>query len=315
MVKTGRIAVLARFEWQTAMLIAISYSLWIFLLLSNNTVPTLFWILFSAINIAFFLSITHEVVHGHPTRIPFINRVMVLIPIGWSIPYERFRDGHLEHHSTGELTDPFDDPESWYLAQDDWFTKNRLVQVMLEFNNTLFGRMLIGPVIGLGRFYLSEARALICDTNHQRRYLARVWSLHIALCLAMALMIASLSSNPWWHWLLATYLGHSILLIRTFLEHQAAPDQSQRTVIIEKACPIAFLFLFNNYHFVHHDKPHIPWYRLPAEYRRQRDEYIARNGAYLYRSYAQVFRQYFFCSKEPVAHPFLRNSPAENTVG
>lgn len=315
MVKTGRIAVCARFEWQTVMLIGLSYSFWIFLLLSNDTLPTFFWILFSAINIAFFLSITHEVVHGHPTRIALINRLMVFIPIGWSIPYERFRDGHLEHHATGELTDPFDDPESWYLAQDDWFTRNRLAQAMLEFNNTLFGRMLIGPIIGLGRFYLSEIGALFDKRNRHRSYLAMVWALHIGLCLVLAGIIHIYGTHLWWHWLLAAYLGHSILLVRTFLEHQAAPDQSQRTVIIEKACPIAFLFLFNNYHFVHHDKPHIPWYRLPAEYRRQRDEYIARNGAYLYRSYAQIFRQYFFSSKEPVAHPFLRTGRVENRVG
>lgn len=305
----------SRLEWQTTALILFCYSFWTFLLLGGAYLPAFIWIILSAINIAFFMSVTHEVVHGHPTRNAMINRLMVLFPIGWSIPYERFRDSHLEHHTTGELTDPFDDPESWYVTGDDWFGKSRFLKALLAFNNTLFGRMLTGPVLGLGRFYLSEVRAMLSHSGDQGRYLLKVWSLHMVLCLAIAGAVMAFSTTPWWHWVIAIYLGHSILLIRTFLEHQAAPDHGERTVIIEQACPIAFLFLFNNYHFVHHDKPHIPWYRLPGEYRRQRDDYIARNGAYVYASYAQVFRKFFFHSKEPVAHPFLRTRTLEKTLG
>ncbi|MDJ0614510.1 MAG: fatty acid desaturase, partial [Rhizobiaceae bacterium] len=152
-----------------------------------------------------------------------------------------------------------------------------------------------------------EIRTIISGKN-SRNALLRPWLIHVALCGIMALLIQVLSHVPVWQWLASIYLGHSILLIRTFLEHQAAPDQSQRTVIIETACPIAFLFLFNNYHFVHHERPHVPWYRLPSEYRKQRDQFLADNGAYVYRSYMEIFRKFFLRSKEPVAHPFLRRA-------
>lgn len=306
MVDRGHKPALAHIEWQTVLLIAASYLIWFGLLKFADSLNPALWVLLSAINITLFLSITHEVVHGHPTRNRLINYLMIGMPIGWSFAYERFRDTHIQHHETDELTDPFDDPETWYLAQGDWLSKNRVMRMVLHFNNTLFGRMLIGPIIGLGRFYAHELWLILFD-NRQRTYLLMVWLKHLVLCALMAGIILSFSDIPVWQWIISIYLGHSILLVRTFLEHQAADDHSERTVIIEQACPIAFLFLFNNYHFVHHDRPHIPWYQLPKEFKRDRESYLSRNGTYRYRSYAEVFRKFFFRAKEPVPHPFLHS--------
>ncbi len=305
MEKSGQHSGIAQIEWQTVALITVSYMVWTLLLVFSNTLHPAVWVVVSAINITLFLSITHEIVHGHPTRSNFINSLAILLPIGWSFPYERFRDTHIEHHETDELTDPFDDPESWYLAHHDWITRSTIARAVLRFNNTLFGRMLIGPLIGLSRFYTSEI-SLIINDERQTRYLLAVWIKHLFLCGVLAWIVTSYSSVALWQLLVSIYMGHSFLLIRTFLEHQAAPDHSERTVIIEQICPIAALFLFNNYHFVHHDRPHIPWYQLPFEFRQNREAYLAKNGAYLYRSYMQIFRKYFFHAKEPVKHPFLR---------
>lgn len=294
----------ARFEWQTAALIGFTYTVWSLLLLFAGNMHPIIWILASGLNVTLFLSVTHEVVHGHPTRSDIINKLMVLLPISWSFPYERFRDTHLEHHNTGDLTDPFDDPESWYLAQHDWLNKNGFAKLLLRFNNTLFGRMLIGPIFGLGRFYLNELSLIVGDRS-QRIYLVGVWGKHLVLCGILVAVILSVGSVPIWQWLLAVYIGHSFLLIRTFLEHQAAENFSERTVIIEQNCPIAFLFLFNNLHFIHHEKPGIPWYHLPRYFRQNREAYLSANNYYLYRSYAEIFRKYFFRAKEPVKHPFL----------
>ncbi|MEM7291718.1 MAG: fatty acid desaturase [Pseudomonadota bacterium] len=296
---------IAKLEWQTLGLIAISYALWLILLLLGHTIHPAIWIVTSALNLTLFMSITHEVVHGHPTRNSTLNSLLILLPIGWSLPYERFRDTHLNHHVTGELTDPFDDPESWYLARHDWLESKAVTRSILVFNNTLLGRMMIGPLIGLGRFYVGEISHMLFSSG-DRAYLLMVWAKHFVLSGFVFWIISAFSDVPLWQWLTSIYLGHSFLLVRTFLEHQAAPDSSERTVIIEQACPIAFLFLFNNYHFVHHDKPHIPWYRLPAEFRARREAYITENGAYVYSSYSDIFRRYFLKSKEPVQHPFLR---------
>lgn len=298
---------IAPIEWPTITLILGSYGAWILLLFYGEHLHPSIWILLSALNITFFMSITHEVVHGHPTRSKTINRLLILLPIGWSIPFERFERTHLDHHDTEELTDPFDDPESWYVSLPSWIASNFVSRQVLVFNNTLFGRMLIGPLIGLSRFYVGELKTIWKHSDAIVSHLTP-WICHLVLCGGMAWAITGHGEVPLWQWVCAVYIGHSILLIRTFLEHQAAPDRSQRTVLIETPCPIAFLFLFNNYHFVHHDQPHIPWYKLPKEYQQKRDQFLAENGAYVYKSYLEIFRKFFFRSKEPVAHPFLRNS-------
>ena len=61
-------------------------------------------------------SLQHEVLHGHPTRNALVNEAFVFLPIGLAWPYRRFRTLHLRHHADERLTDPFDDPESYYKA-------------------------------------------------------------------------------------------------------------------------------------------------------------------------------------------------------
>ena len=78
---------------------------------------------------------------------------------------------------------------------------------------------------------------------------------------------------------------------------------SGRSVIIEDRGLLAFLFLNNNLHVVHHMHPAVSWYRLPALYQAHKARYLQRNQGYAYRSYAEIFRLYFLRAKDPVAHP------------
>ncbi len=293
-------------ELPTLGLILLSYAIWALLLIYNNYIPLPVWICVFALNTTLFLSITHEVIHGHPTKSKLLNRLLLLFPIGWIIPYERFRDTHIEHHNTDELTDPFDDPESWYHPRFKYENMNRVIRAILTFNNTLLGRMLIGPAISIPKFYISEVKEFFAN-KEKRGYLISSWFQHFALCAVMAFFITKFSTIPVWAILLSVYFGISILLIRTFLEHQAVEDHQERTVIIEKCCPIAFLFLYNNLHAVHHEKPGISWYELPKFYRMNREHFNSLNNHYIYKSYGEIFRKYFLTPKEEIAHPFLRN--------
>jgi fatty acid desaturase len=108
---------------------------------------------------------------------------------------------------------------------------------------------------------------------------------------------------PWWAFALSCYLSLSLLRIRTFLEHQAHERARARTVIIEDRGPLALLFLNNNLHVVHHMHPKVPWYRLPALYRANRDRYLARNDGYAFASYREIFARYLTRAKDPVPHP------------
>ena len=86
---------------------------------------------------------------------------------------------------------------------------------------------------------------------------------------------------PWWAYLLAAWIGHALLKIRTYLEHRAHEAPRARTVIIEDRGPLALLFLNNNLHVVHHCHPAVPWYRLPATLCREPRALPAAQRAYV----------------------------------
>jgi fatty acid desaturase len=248
-------------------------------------------------------SLQHEVLHGHPFADPRLNELLVALPIGLVYPFRRFRDLHLAHHRDETLTDPYDDPESNFMCPKVWARMGRVQRIVLRANNALLGRMLLGPAIGTFAFL----RAEIALVRAGRRDVMFAWCLHAAGIVAVVLWIAA-APVPAWVYLSAAYLALSILKIRTFLEHRAHDIARGRTVIVEGRGLLPFLFLNNNFHVVHHAKPRLPWYRLPAAYRQGRDEWLRRNEGYMYTSYWQVFRSHFVTPKDPVPHP-LR--PAE----
>ncbi|MEZ5871716.1 MAG: fatty acid desaturase [Nitratireductor sp.] len=289
-------------EWPTVLLIGFVYVAWLVLALRGEHLNPLLWISLVALLTTLYWSIVHEVVHCHPTRNAFVNYTLVYLPLGWVYALGRFGDGHLQHHATGDLTDPFDDPESWYLAQRDWNSLSPLSKGLLTINNTLAGRMIIGPIITLWRMVAGDAM-LIRKGGQAGRRVAIAWLIHVPALLLLAGLLIHYSHVPAWQFVAAAYLGISVLLIRTFLEHQASASQGARTVLIEDNGILAFLFLYNNLHIVHHTRPGLAWYRLPGFYKRHRANFHRRNNGYVYASYWEIFRRYFLVAKEPVAHP------------
>lgn len=283
-------------EWGTFALILLCHGIW---------AAALFLVPAGAVGWAMLVlavilqsSLTHEVLHGHPFRSRLLNEALMFLPLGLFIPYGRFRDTHLAHHDDERLTDPYDDPESNFQDPVIWAAMPRWQQRVMRVNNTLAGRMLLGPLIGQFCFMKEDWAAVRAGD----RAIPRDWLLHMA-GLVPVLWCAALSDLPVWLYLLAAYAGLSVLKIRTFLEHRAHEDMHARTVIVEDKGPLAFLFLFNNLHIVHHLHPGVAWYRLPGLYRAYREGFQAENQAYVYRSYGQIFRQYFLRAKDPVPHP------------
>ena len=246
-----------------------------------------------------FSSLQHEVLHGHPFRSRMLNEALVFPALNLAVPYERFRDTHLAHHHDPALTDPYDDPESNYHDPAVWARMSRPLRALCRINNTLLGRMLVGPAFGTWTFVLSDLAAARAGD----RSVTRAWALHALGLVPVGLWLMTVASMPVWAFLLAYYLSYSLQKIRGFLEHRAHEAARARTVIIEDRGPLAFLFLNNNLHVVHHMHPTVPWYRLPATYRANREHYLRRNEGYLYRSYAEIFALYFLRAKEPVPHP------------
>lgn len=105
-------------------------------------------------------SLSHEVLHGHPFKNSTLNAALVFPAIGIFVPYLRFKDTHLDHHLDSRLTDPYDDPESNYLYAEDWDQLPAWRQRLLLVNNTLIGRLLIGPLVGQVGFMHSDIKAI-----------------------------------------------------------------------------------------------------------------------------------------------------------
>ncbi|MBH1974061.1 MAG: fatty acid desaturase [Rhodobacteraceae bacterium] len=285
-------------EWPTLVMLALTYAVWI--------AGTMIWswsgvlaIVLTAVAVAQFSSLQHEVLHGHPFETQWVNEALVFPALALVVPYIRFKDTHLQHHYDPNLTDPYDDPESNYLDPKVWEARSRFAQKILRLNNTLLGRMLFGPAVGT--WYFVKGDTALMKAGDARVRLA--WVLN-AVGVAMVLVwLWTVGSMPLLAYVVSVYLGTSLLKIRTFLEHRAHEKFRARTVIIEDRGPLSYLFLNNNFHVIHHCMPNVPWYALPGLYAARREHYQRRNEAYVYRSYADIFRLYFLRAKDPVPHP------------
>ncbi len=285
-------------EWPTLLMLLLCYGGWAFSTLWAAALWLPLGMVLTIIFIALHSSLTHEVLHGHPFANRRLNEALVFPCLGLLVPYQRFRDTHLAHHVDAILTDPYDDPESNYLDPAVWVRLPRPVQRLLIFNNSLLGRLIIGPLVGQIAFMRADWRAIMAGDA----MVLRGWLWQIPAVVPVLIWV-TWSPMPIWAYLISAYAGLSILKIRTFLEHRAHERASGRTVVIEDRGPLAWIFLNNNLHVVHHMHPKTAWYDLPGLYEGNREKYLTRNDGYRYASYRQIFRQYFWRAKDEVPHP------------
>ncbi|MGQ0565532.1 MAG: fatty acid desaturase [Gemmobacter sp.] len=285
-------------EWPTLLVLLATYGTWLF---ATSTLYAGFPVVATVVAglaIAQFSSLQHETLHGHPFRSRALSEAMVFPGLTLTVPYGRFRDTHLAHHHDPVLTDPYDDPESNFLDPAVWNRLSVPARTVLRANNTVLGRMVIGPLIGNALWLQGEARLVLGGDAHVRRE----WLMHLA---GLVPVVAWLwvAAMPWWAYVVAAWIGHGMLKLRTYLEHRAHDTARARTVVIEDRGPLALLFLNNNFHVVHHMHPGVPWYRLPGAYHAHREHYLRRNDGYVYRNYLQVIRAFLLRAKDPVPHP------------
>lgn len=293
-------------EWPTLALIIAASVVW--MLLIGNYSDLGGWVIcpLAALVVTLQSSLQHEVLHGHPTRNPAVNEALVYCSLGLLIPYRRFKSLHLRHHNNDRLTDPYDDPETFYLAWADWEKLPKPLQIVLTLNNTLLGRLLIGPAVSMIGFLGSEIRMMLKGDT----VVMRAWLHHLAGAVPVLLFITLAGKMPVWLYLLCvSYPAMSLLMLRTYAEHRAHEHAEARSIIVE-FCPLfSLLFLNNNLHIVHHAHPRAPWYELPSMYQSAREDWQRRNEGYVFSSYIQLARSYLFKVKEPVPHPLKRRHP------
>ncbi|MBO6541202.1 MAG: fatty acid desaturase [Rhizobiaceae bacterium] len=298
---TRRLDRAVRIEWPTMALIAGCYLIWFgagFVLWHSLPITAL---VILTLVVALQSSLMHEASHGHPTRNALFNELLVGLPVGLVWPYRRFKSIHLRHHADERLTDPFDDPESYYKALWQYQAMPGWLQQLLVINNTMVGRFFLGPLLSNAGFVAGDLKLLAAGD----RAIWRAWLHHAAGLGFVIPILVFVFEMPFWAYLVPVYFGQSIISIRTYAEHRWSERPDGRTLIVEHT-PLALLFLNNNLHYVHHKLPTAPWYALPKLFRERRDEWLKANDGYYYANYLALVRDFAFRPKQTVAHPVLR---------
>ena len=285
---TGVSSVWRRWELPTWGVAVAIYGSWTLLTLYWTAVPA--WVAIPAMAwlLAWHGSLQHETIHGHPTRIRWINTAIGAPPVALWLPYALYRSSHLIHHRDDDLTIPTVDPESYYVRAEDWAQASAPMRLLLTFHHTFLGRFLVGPALALLRFGGSELAQLA-----RGKHLG-VWAWHVAGAVPVIAFLW-FCEVPAWSYALACYLSISLTQVRSFGEHKAATTAEERVAVVEAAWPMALLFLNNNLHARHHARPDLPWFELPRFHRAA----PAWTGL-SYRGYAEIATRFLL---RPVDRP------------
>jgi fatty acid desaturase len=301
-----------RTQWPTWLLIASIYSGWFGVALHARALGLPLTALLLAILSTWYMSLQHELLHGHPTRSPFINALLGFAPLAVWFPYRIYRDSHLRHHDDPHLTHPGQDPESYFVSEHVWQSAGSAIRALLAFRNTFIGRLLVGPAFAIAAT-MADALGKIRRGDWRD---VPAWLAHCIALGVLTMWLQQACAIPAWVFILCVGYGAlSLGSVRSFHEHRAASDPTHRTVINEAAWGWRVLFLNNNYHLVHHDLPHVPWFAIRNVYERSRQQYVARSGGFLVKGYSEWFTRYGITAvAHPVAggsaHRFPQNSPA-----
>ena len=288
-------------EIPTLALAAVIYGGWLALTWSWSAMPLWAWLPAAAWLLAWHNSLQHEAVHGHPTGRPMLDGLIAGVPLGLWLPFPIYRASHLAHHGTSLLTDPFDDPESYYVDGGTWRRMPRTARWVVSAMQTVCGRLVLGPPVVVLRLVAAEAR-LVAGGDRAR---IRIWLLHAAACAAVLAWVVGVCGIPAWLYLIGfVYPGLALTLLRSFIEHRPAGEQSARSALVEAGPVMSLLYLNNNLHALHHAAPQIAWYQLPSIYRETRAVLLRRNGGFRYAGYLEVLCRFALRAKDsPVAPP------------
>ncbi|MBC2664029.1 fatty acid desaturase [Novosphingobium flavum] len=289
-----------RAEVPTWLVFAAIYGGWILLIVNANRIP---WPLFSLAGawlVTWHFSLQHEAIHGWLSLPRWLRHALVWPPIGGWLPFELYRRSHSQHHRDVDLTYPGFDTESVYHKPEDWARYSPAWRAVLMFNQTLLGRLLIGPLLRLRKLVLIEGGMLV---RGDFRNLG-IWLRFFAGLAVVLWFVSGVGHVPVWkYYLLVVYPGFSLGLLRAFIEHRWGEHPEERVAIVESNWVFGLLFLWNNIHVVHHLHPSLPWFRIPAAWRGARAELLALNGHYRFAGYGEIARAWLLRPVFVPVHP------------
>ena len=270
-----------RVEWPTVTVAVVIAAGFAGVLVGHEHLPLAVELVALALLGAWYNSLQHEVIHGHPTPWGTVNTSFAAAPLGLVVPFVVYRRTHLEHHGSPHLTDPLADPESFRVTAAEWAGSGPVRRGLLRASDTLAGRMVLGPLLVATRLWAGR-------TVPRREAVAHVVGVGTVLVVVWA------SGLPVWVYVAGVAWGGAALsLLRSFAEHRLPADGTASAVV--RAGPVlSLLFLNNNLHHTHHARPGLPWYRLPDAHVALDGDGVAATGAGLYDGYGEVLRRYLF---------------------
>lgn len=291
-----------RIDGPTWLVAVVLYSCWTLLVWYNAVLP--WWVILpvGAYLVAWQFSLQHEAIHSFRGVPAWLRFAVVYPPLGLWFPYPLYRKSHSTHHRDVHLTIPGVDTESYYVMRPDWENMSRVRRGLLIANQTMLGRMVLGPWLRLYLLVMRETRRIMHrDFSHIAH-----WAVHVVAVGILFGFISGICKFPWWQYcLLVAYPGLSLSLLRAFTEHRSAQNSQERTASVESNAIFGLLYLYNNLHVAHHLKPTLPWYEIPRYYRENRITLLQSNGEFVYAGYGTLARKYLL---KPVFSPVFPGS-------
>lgn len=287
-------------DWRTWLLIPTVYGAWVLALAGYRGWGALPGTVMLVLATCWFMSLQHELIHGRPSRSKQVNRLFGLAPLAVWYPYQLYRRSHLAHHRDELLTEPGIDPESNYIAAADYLALPPWRRQLWRAQRTVLGRLVLGPMMVVAPTWLDIVRRPLRGDFSQ----CTTWALHLTLLGALLWAIDRYAHiGPLQYVLTVAYPALGLAMLRSFYEHRPAATAAERVVVNEAGLFWRVLYLNNNYHAVHHERPDLPWYLLRRTYLAQRAEVVARNGGFVIPGYLSLFRRYAWSPVDSPIHP------------
>lgn len=281
------------FELPTLLLAVTIYAGWLAATFWHAVIPTPVLLVIGAWLIAWQGSLQHETIHGHPSRWRWLNNAIGFPPLALWLPYALYHRSHVAHHRSPAITDPLHDPESRYVTHRRGFTA-----VSARLQATLLGRVLFGPALAIVALLVEETRRAVREPAG----VARDWLPHLLGVAAVLGWLAWTGMGIGEYILLFVYPGIALTLLRSFAEHHAELGVPGRAATVERGGLLGLLYLNNNLHAAHHDRPELAWYRLPAHHRAHHARLVAASGP-AYPGYAAIVRRFALRRHHVLVHP------------
>lgn len=192
-----------RTQWPTWALIATIYGGWLGAATHARNLGVPLTAMLLAVLGAWYMSLQHELIHGHPTRSPFINALLGFAPLAVCFPYGVYRESHLQHHDDPHLTQPERDPESYFVSLHAWQCAGWAFRTLLTFRNTLMGRLLIGPAFAIAATGADALRRIKSGDWRD----APVWLAHFAALAALTIWLQRVCGIPAWVFIVGVGYG------------------------------------------------------------------------------------------------------------